>query len=102
MNNLRHCIFKEEKDGEQYKGYFHIWAQISVGRTAFMRGIVEKENGEVVQVPPSLITFKDKVKGDFTLHTHRYNDTNADILSGRGLKPIERHSSLPSPYREYP
>ena len=62
MNNLRPCIFKEEKDGEISNGYFHIWEQISVGKIAFMRGIVEKENGGVVSVAPTFITFTDKNK----------------------------------------
>lgn len=60
MNNLRPCTFKEEKDSETSTGYFHTWEQISVGKTAFMRGIVEKENGEVVSVAPILITFTDR------------------------------------------
>ena len=60
MNNLRPCIFIDEKGGEGHKGYFHIWEQISISGTAFMRGIVEKENGEVVKVAPSLITFMDR------------------------------------------
>ena len=60
MNNLRPCTFKEEKDSETSIGYFHTWEQISVGKTAFMRGIVEKENGEVVKVAPIFITFTDR------------------------------------------
>lgn len=59
MNNLRPCIYRTE-DGEEFRGYFHTWQQISVGRTAFMRAIVEKENGEVVQIAPSHITFADR------------------------------------------
>ena len=53
MNNLRLCIFKEEKDCETSVGYFHTWEQISAGKTAFMRGIVEK-------VAPTFITFTDR------------------------------------------
>ena len=60
MNNLRPCMFKEEKDGETSTGYFHTWKQILVGKTAFMRGIVEKEDGEVVKVAPTFITFTDR------------------------------------------
>ena len=59
MNNLRPCMFKE-KDGETSTGYFHTWEQILVGKTAFMRGIVEKEDGEVVKVAPTFITFTDR------------------------------------------
>lgn len=60
MDDLRPCAFKEEKDGEISTGYFHTWEQISVGKIAFMRGIVEKENGEVVKITPTLITFTDR------------------------------------------
>ena len=59
MNNLRPCVFKTE-NGEEFKGYFHIWTQISIGRTAFSRGIVEKESGEIVQIAPKDITFVDR------------------------------------------
>lgn len=59
MEILRPCVFKTEDDTE-HTGYFHTWEQISVGKTAFMRGIVEKENGEVVKVAPTLITFTDR------------------------------------------
>lgn len=58
MNDLRPCIFKD--DDKEYKGYFHTWEQLSIGRTSFMRGIIEKENGEVVRVVPSFITFTDR------------------------------------------
>lgn len=53
-------MFFKTEDREEYKGYFHTWEQISVGKTAFMRGIVEKENGEVVKVAPTFITFTDR------------------------------------------
>lgn len=59
MNNLRLCVFKTE-NGEEHKGYFHTWNQISVGRTSFSRGIIEKENGKVVKVAPTFITFTDR------------------------------------------
>lgn len=59
MDNLRHCIFKTE-DGKKDKGYFHTWEQISVGKYAFMRALVEKDNGEVIQVAPSNIIFSDR------------------------------------------
>ena len=59
MNDLRPCTFKTEDD-EVCKGYFHTWEQIQVSKTAFMRGIIEKENGEVVKVAPTCITFTDR------------------------------------------
>jgi hypothetical protein len=59
MENLRPCIFKT-KDGEEKKGYFHTWEQISAGKFAFMRAIIEKENGEVVKAAPTCVTFTDR------------------------------------------
>lgn len=59
MNNLRPCTFKN-KEGEVYTGYFHTWEQIQVGKTAFMRGIIEKENGEITKASPYSIIFTDR------------------------------------------
>ena len=73
MNNLRLCAFKEEKDSETSTGYFHTWEQISVGKTAFMRGIVEKENGEVVKVAPTFITFTDRKSKTNNLQNDDYD-----------------------------
>lgn len=60
MNSLRPCIFKIEVNGEEFKGYFHTWEQISAGKFAFMRAIIEKENGEVVKAVPTSVTFTDR------------------------------------------
>lgn len=34
--------------------------QIQIGRTAFMRGIIEKENGEITKAAPCSIIFTDR------------------------------------------
>lgn len=63
MNNLRPCIFieyNEENEKKECKGYFHRWGQMASGNVAWVIGIVEKENGEIVQKRPPGITFTDR------------------------------------------
>ena len=72
MENLRPCVFKTEDDTE-HTGYFHTWEQISVGKTAFMRAIVEQENGEIIKVAPSCIIFTDRKSKENVLQNDDYN-----------------------------
>ena len=64
MDNLRPCVFKT-KDGEEGSGYFHTWEQRSAGKFAFIKAVIEKENGKVITVFPHEITFTDRTKENY-------------------------------------
>lgn len=67
INNLRPCYISITRDKKRIKALFHCWhfTNSIVTCNTYCAGIVELENGRIVEVLPENITFADCVFQDY-------------------------------------
>ena len=71
VHELRPCKVAIRKGGEEYNALFHTWMNWAELGHAETYGIVEKEDGTVVQVYPVQIRFIDSAMEDYSFVEER-------------------------------